>query len=204
MNDAMPELPEHPTSLNWSSFEAKAIRAYGQACFTAGQQQMAYEASRLGWKTPADEAPPSDGSIQHEAAAKAHRWLIAHDWHREGEFFVEVTRNGAQAIHVSTVALIVAAALASSPSTAPQPPLESVQAPQNDARDARTYSAAELDELLLIYASTCDQESEYQDGIDISEADLAKRHAGDFLLWLAIDDEVGTALQSAVARKGGK
>lgn len=57
------------------------------------------------------EVPPSDGSPQHEACAMAHRYLLSHDWRRDGDFFVEVNHHGAQAMHVSTVALIVGGAL---------------------------------------------------------------------------------------------
>lgn len=57
--------------------------------------------------------PTTTPQESHVAAVDhAHEILKRLLYHRDGDFFVNVNRVGAEAIHVSTVATIVAAALA--------------------------------------------------------------------------------------------
>lgn len=48
-------------------------------------------------------------SEQHAACAAAHRWLIAHEWKRDGDYFVKI--GHCETMGVDAVALIVGAVL---------------------------------------------------------------------------------------------
>lgn len=65
---------------------------------------------------PAAVAGPSDEALRL-SVDHAHEILRRLMYHRDGDFFINVNRRGAEAIHVSTIATIVHAALVAAPTT---------------------------------------------------------------------------------------
>lgn len=72
---------------------------------------------------PADVAGPNDDALRL-AVEHAHEILRRLMYHRDGDFFINVNRRGAEALHVSTIATIAHAALAAAPTTQPAPQQE--------------------------------------------------------------------------------
>lgn len=67
-------------------------------------------------EAPAAVAGPSDEALRL-SVDHAHEILRRLMYHRDGDFFINVNRRGAEAIHVSTIATIVHAALVAAPTT---------------------------------------------------------------------------------------
>lgn len=81
---------------------------------------------------PAAVTGPSDEALRL-SVDHAHEILRRLMYHRDGDFFINVNRSGAEALHTSTIAAIVHAALVAAPTTQAAP------AAQVDALDAERY-----------------------------------------------------------------
>lgn len=110
---------------------------------------------------PAAVTGPSDEALRL-SVDHAHEILRRLMYHRDGDFFINVNRSGAEALHTSTIATIVHAALVAAPTTQAAP------AAQVDALDA---------ELGRVAMGFVDRAGDVRPGIDDAETICAEFHA---------------------------